>query len=107
MNHTPTSLYNTLCIRCHCGKSHLSTPHPLHHVIVQRHHPKAKNLVPEHLLPVWHQCMSITTYAPPERSYKTVARSVINALNNVSGSDKLQNVETATDLASEAWVDAA
>ena len=49
------------------------------------------------------QCMSNTTYPSPEHSYETVARSATNALNNVPGSDKLQNVETATDLASEAW----
>ena len=63
-------------------------------------------MVPEHLLPVWRQCMSNTTYPSAENSYETVARSATHALNNVPGSDKLQNVETTTDLASGAWDDA-
>ena len=64
-------------------------------------------MVPGHLLPVWRQCMSNTTYPSPECSYETVARSATNALNNIPGSNKLRNVKTATDLASDAWDDAA
>ena len=83
VNYTPTSLYNTLRIGCHCGKSHISTPHCLHHVIMQPHHLQTMTLVPEHLLSPWRECMSNTTYTSPERSYRTVARSATNALDNV------------------------
>ena len=107
VNYTPTSLYNTLPIGCHCGKSQLSTPHRLQHIIMPPHQPPGHDNGP------WTPTLGVAPmhvqhYLPLPRTLLRNGCTVSDRwLNKIPGANKLQNVETATDLASEAWDDAA